>query len=752
MNHPTGLIDVVAVLAGVAAVVFLLRGWRRALRTDVKWALVILLAVTLFHSVSNSLEWLAISHALDSFEDFLETLEPILWCVFFYAFLQSLSAQSLRDSQILLDETQRLTGVGGWEYDVHTGHITWTDEVYHIHEFPVDPSVDHIRASLACYQPDDRVRVEQAFRAAVEHGTPYDLEVRFTTARQNERWVRTTARAIREDGKVVRVMGNILDVTERKRAEETLRNSLQTSADIMHAIPSGMFVYQYQAPDSLTLMDGNPAARRITGLDIDARRGVEFDVIWPQARKSGLTARMLAVMKTGETYDTEEFAYQDQTLAGVFRICAFRMPADRLGVVFEDVTARKRAEEERTKLETQLRQSQKMEAVGQLAGGIAHDFNNILTTILGNIELSMDALRASLPEEDRVLQELRQVGQAAERAATLTRRLLVFSRRDVAHPVVLDLNRTLSDTEKLLRRLISEDIQLEFVLASDLARVRIDVGQVEQIIMNLAVNARDAMPGGGQLVLETSNVELDAEYVATHADAQPGRHVLLRVSDTGSGMDAATLERIFEPFFTTKASGTGTGLGLATVHGIVSQVGGHVTAYSELGVGSTFNVYLPAVEAHADTTRGTVGLDFAPGGNETVLVCEDDETVRQLASQILQHAGYTVLAAASGEQALWIAERRTKPVQLLVTDVILPGMNGKALAEALAIRQPGLRTLYMSGYTANVIAHHGVLDEGLDFLQKPFTRQSLLRYVRDVLDRVRTEDRMGHADHDPPPV
>ncbi|MCB9866694.1 MAG: PAS domain S-box protein [Phycisphaerales bacterium] len=399
-----------------------------------------------------------------------------------------------------------------------------------------------------------------------------------------------------------------------------------------------------------------------------------------------------------------------------------------------DISARKAAEEERDLLETQLRHAQKMQAVGQLAGGVAHDFNNILTAILGNLEMSLPKLEAALPADNLALGGLRQVERAAQRAAGLTRQLLIFSRRDVAKPEVLDLNAILRDMDKMLRRLISESIELVTIPQEALHRVRADAGQIEQVVMNLVVNARDAMPKGGRLTLEVANVTLDKAYSARHAEASAGPHVMLAVSDTGCGMDAETRERIFEPFFTTKDVGQGTGLGLATVYAIIRRAGGHVQVYSEPARGSTFRVYLPAVDAEVSAPAGAAG-DDAPGGDETVLVCEDDASVRKLTMHILQGAGYTVLTAENGADALDLADNHDGPIELLVTDVIMPYMNGKELADELQLKRPEVRTLYVSGYTSNVIAHHGVLDADVAFLEKPYNRQSLLTAARAVLDR-----------------
>ncbi len=420
------------------------------------------------------------------------------------------------------------------------------------------------------------------------------------------------------------------------------------------------------------------------------------------------------------------------------RICPIEMHGRGLilgGV--RDITERKRAEEEREKLEAQLRQSQKMEAVGQLAGGVAHDFNNILTAILGNVELSMDSVRDALGPDHNVLESMVQIEEAAKRASALTRQLLTFSRRDVIQPRALNLNRTLADLDKMLRRLVTENVVLEIATDPQLHSIWADAGRMEQMIVNLVVNAVQAMPDGGRLSLETQNVILDKDYTRSHPDSRPSAHVLLAVSDTGHGMDAETRERIFEPFFTTKTVDRGTGLGLATVHGIVQQSGGHITVHSEPGRGTTFKIYLPAIgEAGAEQPLASVP-DAAPGGHETILLCEDDRPVRALIAETLRRAGYAVLTAASGREGIAMAEAHQQPIDLLVTDVIMPDMNGRALSRRLIEMRPGLPTLFISGYTADVIAHHGVLDEGIGFLEKPFTQQGLLSRVRDVLDKPR---------------
>jgi PAS domain S-box-containing protein len=384
-------------------------------------------------------------------------------------------------------------------------------------------------------------------------------------------------------------------------------------------------------------------------------------------------------------------------------------------------------------LDNQFRHGEKMRAVGQLAGGIAHDFNNILTAIMGNAELARDALEDPEPSMQFIRDGLEQIERSGNRAADLTRQLLMFGRRDVSKPEVLDLNQVLRDMEKILLRVITENIELRVTCAPKPCHVLADSSQIEQVIMNLAVNARDAMPDGGQLDLETSLVELDAQYARNHPGSHPGPHVLLAVSDNGEGIKKEHQERLFEPFFTTKPKDQGTGLGLAMVYGIVQRFGGHLRVYSEYGHGSTFKVYWPITEA-TEPDQEKEPLAPAAGGSETILVCEDEDGVRRLTVLQLREAGYTVIEADNGDQALRLAAEADRPVDLLVTDVIMPHMDGKTLSRDLATISPGLKTLFVSGYTAHAIARHGVLDQGLDFIEKPFSRKALLARVRKILD------------------
>jgi signal transduction histidine kinase/ABC-type phosphate/phosphonate transport system substrate-binding protein len=384
---------------------------------------------------------------------------------------------------------------------------------------------------------------------------------------------------------------------------------------------------------------------------------------------------------------------------------------------------------EHRKLEAQLLQAQKLEAVGQLAGGVAHDFNNLLSVINGYAQLIM----AQLPDNAPWLADLQEIDKAGNRAAALTRQLLAFSRKQVMQPEVLDLNAVVAGTEKMLQRLIGEDIDLVFVPDAALGRVKVDPGQIEQVIMNLAINARDAMPRGGKLTIETRDVELEAAQTIQRLAVEPGPYVLLAVADTGMGMDAGTMGQIFEPFFTTKGLGKGTGLGLASVYGIVKQSGGSIWVYSELGKGTTFKIYLPRVEEPV-REGGEAQVESSARGVETLLVVEDEEGVRNLAAKVLAGAGYEVLVAANGEEALLLFDGHQGLVHLLLTDVVMPGMGGRELATRLGVIRPEMKVLFMSGYTNNGIVHHGVLDQGTQFIGKPFSVIDLTRKVREVLD------------------
>ena len=429
-----------------------------------------------------------------------------------------------------------------------------------------------------------------------------------------------------------------------------------------------------------------------------------------------------AKRRDGEVFPTEHSVALLRDAAG-----------EEMGLVsiVRDITERRRAEDERHKLEDQLRMSQKMEAIGSLAGGVAHDFNNLLSVILSYTSFAVQQTSAG----DPLREDLLEVHKAAERAVGLVRQLLAFSRKQVLQPVTLSLNQVVVEIDKMLRRILGEDIDLVQVLTPDLGVIHADPGQIEQVLMNLVVNARDAMPEGGKLTIETSNVQLDDQYAAAHVGVVPGSYVLLAVTDTGCGMDEQIRARLFEPFFTTKTTGKGTGLGLSTVYGIVKQSRGNIWVYSEPGQGPTFKIYLPCASATAtDPASQPAPVAATTQSSETVLVVDDEAALLRVAKRILEAAGYSVLTAAAGEEALRVSAEHSGKIHVLLTDVVMPQMSGRVLAKELTAARPGIKVIYMSGYTDNAIVHHGVLDPGTHFVSKPFTTSQLTRKVRDVLD------------------
>jgi two-component system, cell cycle sensor histidine kinase and response regulator CckA len=422
----------------------------------------------------------------------------------------------------------------------------------------------------------------------------------------------------------------------------------------------------------------------------------------------------------GSIRDVEVFSSRITIKGGVF-----------LHSIIHDITARKQSEEQNRTLQDQLIQAQKMESIGRLAGGVAHDFNNMLALIIGHAEMALERVDAAEP----LHADLTEILAAGRRSADLTRQLLAFARKQTIRPKVLDLNETMAGMLKMLQRIIGEDIALVWKPGAKLWRVHIDPVQVDQIVANLAVNARDALAGQGHLTIETENVVLDKTYGEARAGFVPGEYVQLVVSDSGCGMDKEIVAHLFEPFFTTKEIGKGTGLGLATVYGIVSQNNGFINVYSEPGQGTVFRIYLP--RAHAVETTEPKEVEAKPfGGAETVLLVEDEAGILSLGKAILKQYGYTVLAAPTPQDALELVRRHAGPIDLLITDVVMPGMNGKVLSEEIAVLRPGVKMLFMSGYTADVIAHHGVLEAGVHYLQKPFAAKAMAAKVREVLDGV----------------
>ena len=510
---------------------------------------------------------------------------------------------------------------------------------------------------------------------------------------------------------------------ERRRAEAALREAEAGYSTLVEQAPVGI----YRSNPAGRFLSANRALACILGYDSPAELlGLDMtrDVYADPAERQRLLDRD---SYTEREYDEVEATWKRKDGRRLTVQLSVRAVRDGSGgVEYYETFVRDVTEQRR--LEGQLLQAQKMEAVGRLAGGVAHDFNNLLTVILSYSDLLLEDLPPEIPDRADVAE----IRKAAVAASSLTRQLLAFSRQQVLEPRVLDVNTVVASTEKLLTRLLGEDVSLTTTLAAALGAVKVDPGQLEQIIMNLAVNARDAMPRGGRLSIETANVEMDESYVHGHPLARPGHYVMLAVSDTGTGMDAATQARIFEPFFTTKEAGKGTGLGLATVYGIVRQSSGFIWVYSEPGHGTSFKIYLPRVDEPVSPAGAPAPQ--VVGGSETVLVVEDVAAVRAVTRQMLERQGYCVLEAANGATALSLARQHQSAIHLLVTDVVMPEVSGRELADQLVQLRPDMKVLFMSGYTDDAVVRHGILQEGIAYLQKPFTPDTLARKVRAVLD------------------
>jgi PAS domain S-box-containing protein len=619
--------------------------------------------------------------------------------------------------------------MGLWQWDPRRNRSIWNPREYELLGLPAGDGHVDSETFFHMIHPGDRSRVEAEILHCLATGADLDTEMRIVRSDGQTRWLAAHGRVYRDEAsRPLRMVGVNYDITERKAAEESLRASRQMLETVINNIPQGVF---WKDRNSLYL-GGNRIVLESHGMQLQGEivgksdyqlAGVtraeaaafirrDRDVMDRDAPQLGIIEPMTRADGSTMWLETSKLPLHDA--AGVV-----------IGVLgtWQDITQRRQMEE-------QLRQSQKMEAVGRLAGGIAHDFNNLLTVILGYSEM----LLAMLPAPAEHLRDsLEAVRDAGDRAAALTRQLLAFSRKQVLEPRVLNLNEVVTHTEKLLRRLIGENIVLGTVLADDLDLVRVDPGQMEQVLMNLVVNGRDAMPGGGRLTIETRAVDIPAEGPKSDDDCPPGRYVQLSVSDTGAGMTPEVKARIFEPFFTTKQLGQGTGLGLSTVYGIVKQSGGRIAVYSEPGIGSAFHIYLPAVTA----APAPLALedDAIRGGTETVLLVEDEQAVRALVRMSLEKRGYKVLEAASGREALDLAALHGGSIELLVSDVVMPEMSGPELVAALGPLRPAMKILLVSGYTEDAMVRHGIAQAKANFLQKPFTLGTLARKVREVLDR-----------------
>jgi PAS domain S-box-containing protein len=572
----------------------------------------------------------------------------------------------------------------------------------------------------------DLNRREEFKRIMEEHGVVQDFEYQVYRRDGTKIWLSENARVVRdEDGTILYYEGTVEDITAYKRAEEELRQREAEYRRLIENVPEVV----WKADEDGRVFFISEKIEKVFGYTLEEiRQGGErlwFGCMHPDDRER-VREEYAKLFRENQPFDVE---YRIQHRDGHWMWWHDRA----MGIegnqeeryaegLLSDITERKQ-------MEQQLRQKQKMEAIGQLAGGVAHDFNNLLTVIRGHTDLLLD----HIGQTDALRRNVEQIQKGADRAASLTRQLLAFSRKQVLQPKVLDLNVVVAEMGKMLPRLIGENISLMISASPSLGRVKADPGQIEQVILNLVVNARDAMPQGGRLTIETANVDLDEAYAQRHPTVKPGPHVMLAVSDTGCGMDPETQSHIFEPFFTTKELGRGTGIGLATVYGIVKQSGGWIWVYSEVGKGSTFKIHLPRVDEDGEAAGESETPASVRTGSETILVVEDNDSLRQLTCEFLATAGYTILAARDGSEAIRIARQHKDPIHLLLTDVVMPGMSGSELAKRLAALRPSLRVLYTSGHTGDAILQQGVLEEGTSFLPKPFTRDALAEKVHAAL-------------------
>jgi len=653
--------------------------------------------------------------------------------------------QALMESRARLARAEAISHLGSWEMDIASGKCIWSDEYFRICGFEPGAFEPIAERELEIIHPDDRELATQQLKITIATGEQYNVEYRIIRPDGSIRWVHSVGDVVYDgNGNPQKIVGSFLDITNRKLVTEKLRFSEERYRTIVENSVTGILIVN----DQFTFTYVNRKMCEILGYEESEIVGHKFtEFLAPESvefvkdrylrRQRGeavpgdYTANV--VRKSGEIRRVEINSAVVHDTGGKTRTIAQVL----------DITERIQAEEERRLLETQLRQAQKMEAIGRLAGGIAHDFNNILTVILGYSDLAI----MSLNPDDPLYSPLQKIKDASERSAALIRKLMAFSRQQNAEPQVLDLNTHLESTKSLLEKLVGEDISMKYLPGENVRQVYIDPTQLDQVVTNLVVNARDAMPDGGLLTVETTNFVFDAEYCQKHPSYQPGNYIMIAITDTGHGMDKKTLDQVFEPFFTTKGKGQGTGLGLSTVYGIVKQNNGFVHIYSEPGQGTTVKVFFPEYFGESDNTEKIDMSSDNFRGGETILLVEDEDDVRDLAKDALEKLGYKVYDFNQPVAALEFCEKFKGDIDLMVTDIIMPEMNGKELHHRIEKIKPGLKVLYMSGYTANVIAIRGIIKSGIQFLQKPFTPISLGKRVREVLDESGTGNQNDEGDN-----
>ncbi len=611
--------------------------------------------------------------------------------------------ESLRKNREVLEYTQKVAHIGSWTTDLQTKRLTWSDETFRIFGMDKAQFDGKLETFYSRIHPDDLDDVRRASENAIRTHDSYKIDHRILHSDGSVRWVHEQAELILgPEGKPMLLFGTVQDITERKEAEEAIGNLAKFPDENPNPV-------MRVSREGFLLFANNPCAPLLALWNV--RVGQRLPLEWIELIGESFELRKMQQI---------EIECQKQR----FLICI--APIGDKGYVNlygVDITEQKRLEE-------QFRQAQKMEAIGQLAGGVAHDFNNLIMAILGYGQL----IKKRLNPDDPMQQDLDEILKAGNRAASLTRQLLAFSRKQVLQPKLLELNRLIREMEKMLHRLIGEDVELELNLDPSLGIIKADPGQIEQIVMNLAVNARDAMPRGGRLTIETAGVNLDERYAEGRDGIQPGSYVMMSIRDTGCGMDKDTLNHLFNPFFTTKEVGKGTGLGLSTVYGIVKQSGAFIWVDSEPDKGTDFKIFFPQIDRAVVPESDSQTEKKPQTGTETILLVEDDRFVQDVIYRILGNNGYKVIVASDGEDAIRFCRENSEPVHLLIADVVMPKWGGVYVAQQIAEIRPGIHILYMSGYTDNEVIRHGLLDREINFIQKPFATDDLLHKIREILD------------------
>ena len=656
---------------------------------------------------------------------------------------QQESEKALSENKRKLRDAMKMTRLGNWFWDVKTGDVEWSEEVYDIFQLNPSEFKPHIDSILSLSPwSEDNERDKELIRKAVEGREKGSYEQRFLRPDGKTGYYFSTFQGIYDDkGDLIAIKGTVQDITERKQAEEALRTREAQLSNAMMIAKLGYWEYDVNA-DLFTFNDHFYDIFRTTAAESGGYKMSSAEYGRRFIHPDDIAVLRKEIIKAIETTDSHysrqlehRIIYADGETGYIsVRFFVVKDSQNRTVMTYganQDITERKRNAEELAKIEEQYLQSQKMESIGRLAGGVAHDFNNMLSVISGFVELAIDKVNPDSPIYD----DLQEIRVAADRSANLTRQMLAFARRQTVTLRILDMNEVVSGILKMIGRLIGEDIDLVWLPGTDVWPVKMDPAQIDQILANLCINARDAIKGVGRITINTENVTLDREYCSKHPEIVPGEYVLLSVSDSGCGIDKDIQDKLFEPFFTTKEVGQGTGLGLATVYGIVKQNNGFISVISELGQGTTFKIYIARYVDSQDCIPKEMLPAPATGGVETILLVEDELAILKMTRLVLERQGYTVLTASTPLEAIRKAGDYTGDIHLLVTDVIMPEMNGMDLVENLKILYPSIKYLFISGYTVDVIAHQGIMNEGTYFIQKPFAVRDLVDKVRELLDR-----------------